>query len=48
MIKSIRYGDKYRKALYKLMNNIIYGATTENLRKSIVIGILDKEKYYLK
>ena len=30
------------------MNNIMYDATTENLRKSIEIGILDNEKDYLK
>ena len=40
--------NKDGKALYKLVNNIIYGKTMESLRNRIDIKLANNEKVYLK
>ena len=40
--------SKDGKALYKLVNNIIYGKTMESLRNRIDIKLANNEKVYLK
>ena len=40
--------DKDGKALYKSMNNAIYGKTIEKLRNSIDVKLVNNKKYYLK
>ena len=40
--------DKDRKALYKLMNNVVYRKLMENLRNIINLKILSNKKDYLK
>ena len=39
---------KDRKALYKLMNNVVYRKLMENLRNIINLKILSNKKDYLK
>ena len=46
--KSRKNKDKDRKALYKLMNNAIYGKTMENLRNTIDANLVNNRKDYLK
>ena len=46
--RSRRNGDKDRKALYKLMNNSVYGKAMENLRNRIGVKHVGNEKEYLK
>ena len=41
-------GGKDEKALYKLMNNAVYGKAIENLRNRIDVKILSNKKDYLK
>ena len=40
--------DKHEKALYKSMNNAMYGKKMENLRNRINVKLVHKEKDYLK
>ena len=40
--------DKDRKALYKLMKNVVYGKIMENLRKRIDVRLVSNKKDYLK
>ena len=41
-------GDKDGKALYKLINNAVYGQTMENLRNKIGVRLVSNEEDYLK
>ena len=40
--------DKDGKALYKLMNNAVYGKTMKKLRNRIDVRLISNKKYYLK
>ena len=46
--RSIKNGDKDRKALYKLMNNIVDRKLMENLRNTIDLKLVSNKKDYLK
>ena len=46
--KSRQKGDKDEKALYKLINNAMYGKTIEKLRNRINIKLIRNKKDYLK
>ena len=47
-IEAEKNGDKYGKALYKLMNNAIYGKTMENLINRIDVKLVNNKKGCLK
>ena len=47
-IEAERNGDKDGKALYKLMNNAVYGETMEHLRNRIDVKVVSNKKDYLK
>ena len=47
-IEAEKNGDKYGKALCKLMNNAVYGKTMENLIKRIDVKLVSNKKGYLK
>ena len=47
-IEAEKSNDKDGKALYKLMNNAIYGKSMENLTKRISLQLVNNEKGYLK
>ena len=46
--RSRQKGDKDEKALYKLINNAVYGKTIEKLRNRINIKLIRNKKDYLK
>ena len=46
--RSRKNGDKYGKALYKLMSNVAYHKTMENLRNRIAWKLVSNKKYYAK
>ena len=46
--RSRQKGDKDEKALYKLINNAMYGKTIEKLRNRINIKLIRNKKDYLK
>ena len=41
-------GNSFEKYFFKLMINIVYGKTIENLRRRINVRIVNNEKDYLK
>ena len=43
-IEAEKNNDKNRKALYKLMNNALYGKTMENLRNRIEVKLISNKK----
>ena len=47
-IKAEKNGSKDRRALYKLMNDAIYGKTTGNLRNKENVKFVNNKKHYLK
>ena len=46
--RSIKNGDKDRKELYKLMNNVVDRKLMENLRNTIDLKLVSNKKDYLK
>ena len=46
-IEAEKNGDKDGKALYKLMNNAVYGKKLKNVRNSIDVNFVNSEKGYL-
>ena len=46
--RSRKNGDKDGKALYKLMNNVVYGERMKNWRNRINLKLVNNKKAYLK
>ena len=47
-VEAEKNGDKDGKALYKLINNAVYGKTIENLRNRINVKLVSNKRHYLK
>ena len=47
-IKAEKNGDKDAKALYRLINNDVYGKTMKNVRSRINVKLVSNKKYYFK
>ena len=47
-VEAEKHENKDRKALYKLMNNAVYGKTMENLRNRIDVKPISNKNVYLK
>ena len=47
-IEADKNGDKDRNVLYKLMNNAVYGKTTESIRNRIDVRFVSNKKEFLK
>ena len=47
-ISKKKSGNKNGKALYMLMNNVVYGKIMENLRKRVDVRFVSNKKDYLK
>ena len=47
-IEAVKNEDNDEKALYKLMNNSVYGKTMKNLRNRINVKLVNNKKDYLK
>ena len=43
IIEAEKYGDKYGKALYQLMNNALYGKTMKNVRNRVDVKLVSNE-----
>ena len=48
IIEAEQNGEEDRKALYKLMNNDVYGKTMESVRNRIDVRVMSNGKGYLK
>ena len=48
IIEAEKNDGKDAKALHKLMSNVVYRKTMENLRNTIDVKLVSKKKYYLK
>ena len=47
-LEAEKHGRKNRKALYRLMSNVLYGETMENLRNRIDVRLVSNKRDYIK